>query len=73
MWEELKEQYAGQIEFLELDLDDDADNAVAREHGIFYQPGFIIYDASGKEVYAEPGPFNGDEMRDLVEFALEGS
>ena len=73
MWEELQEQYAGQLEFLELDLDDEGDNAVARDHGIFYQPGFIIYDASGREVYAEPGPFNGDEMRSLVEFALEGS
>ena len=71
MWEELQQEYEGRIEFLELDLDDSDDNAIARDHGILYQPGFIIYDASGREVYAEPGPFNGDEMRALVASALE--
>lgn len=74
MWEELQQEYEGRIEFLELDLDDGEDDAFARDHNIFYQPGFIIYDENGNLVHAEPGPQTGDEMRALVASALpEGS
>ncbi|MXW26480.1 MAG: hypothetical protein F4Z77_09370 [Dehalococcoidia bacterium] len=71
MWEELQQEYEGRIEFLELDLDDRDDEAVARDHGIFYQPGFIIYSAAGDLVHNQPGPNSGDEMRRLVASALE--
>ncbi len=73
MWEELQQEYEGRIEFLELDRDDDEDEAFARDHGIFYQPGFIIYDADGDQLHAAPGPQTGDEMRALVASALEES
>ena len=74
MWEELQQEYEGRIEFLEIDLDDDEDEAFARDHNIFYQPGFIIYDVDGELAYAKPGPNTGDEMRGLVASALpEGS
>ncbi len=66
MWEELREQYSSQVEFIEVDHDDDEGDAFAREHGIPYQPGFIIYDSTNTLVYNELGPYSGDEMRELV-------
>ncbi len=73
MWEELRQEYSGRIEFIELDRDEDDDASFARKHGIFYQPGFIIYDPAGTLVHASPGPDSGDAMRALVASAAAGN
>ncbi len=70
MWEELQQQYGDRVEFIEIDHDDDEGDAFAREHGIPYQPGFIMYDSAGTLVHAELGPYSGDEMRELVRSVL---
>ncbi len=66
MWEELEQQYATQVEFITIDRDTDAGDAFARSHGIAYQPGFVVFDSSGELTYADLGPYDEDELRDLV-------
>lgn len=66
MWADLQEEYAGRIEFVTVDRDTDEGSAFARSHGIDYQPGFVVMDASGETVYAALGPWRDDDLRALV-------
>jgi hypothetical protein len=43
----LEAQYAGKINFIYLDIDDPANQAVKREFGFNYQPEFYLLDGQG--------------------------
>lgn len=43
----LEAQYAGEINFVYLDIDDPANQPVKREFGFNYQPEFYLLDGQG--------------------------
>lgn len=59
-------EYGDRIEMIEVDRDSRDGRAFAESHGIYYQPGFVAYDASGELVYEGLGPYDGDGVTELV-------
>lgn len=72
MWSDLQSQYAGQIEFIVVDRDSDSGGAFARSHGIYYQPGFVVFDSAGNRTYNGLGPSTESGLRTLVASAAGG-
>ena len=46
----LESQYAGQIGFAFLDIDDPANDALKQQFGFRYQPMFVLVDGTGSPV-----------------------
>jgi hypothetical protein len=67
VWAELVRDYGDSIELIEVDRDSRDGRRFAESHGIFYQPGFVVFDASGAVTYAGLGPFDPRDVRRLVE------
>ena len=70
MWADLREEYAGLIEFHEVDRESDDGSEFARSHNIFYQPVFIIYEGDTL-VSQEAGVSTAAALRAFVASALE--
>ena len=66
MWEDLQNEYGDRIELVTVDRDSEEGGAFARSHGIRYQPGFVVVNASGEVTYAGLGPWAPDDVRALV-------
>lgn len=64
LFDRLKVQYDGQVNFVRVDVD--ADPATAREYGIEAMPTFVILDAAGKEVNRIIGA-DADGLRKAVQ------
>lgn len=69
MWADLQEEYAGLIDFAEVDRDTDEGNAFALSHNIRNQPGFVVLDAASEITYAALGPWEDGDLRALVRSA----
>lgn len=67
MWAELVRDYGDSIDLVEVDRDSRDGRRFAERHGIYYQPGFVVFDASGEVTYAGLGPFDPMDVRRLVE------
>ena len=59
-------EYGDRIEMIEVDRDSRDGRAFAESHGIYYQPGFVAFDAGGMIVYEGLGPYDGDGVTELV-------
>lgn len=70
MWADLEAEYGDRIEFILVDRDTDAGDEFARSHGIFGQPGFVVFGAAGERTYAEHGPYDESGLRELVASTL---
>lgn len=58
----LEAKYAGQIDFIYLDIDDPANDAAKQRLGFRAQPQFLLLDASGEVVQEWLGPVSADEF-----------
>lgn len=67
--EELKS--VGDVRVQEYDRTSNSGRSFAQDHGIFYQPAFVIYDGSGDLVYAGVGPARPSDLDDWVDEKLE--
>ena len=70
MWADLEQEYAGRIEFVQVDRESEDGREFARRHNIFYQPVFIIYEGD-KRVRQEAGISTERALRAFVASALE--
>ncbi|MBE7520367.1 MAG: hypothetical protein HS107_14095 [Thermoflexaceae bacterium] len=66
MWADLQTRYGDRVEFVQVDRDSKEGRKFAEDHGIHYQPGFVVVDTSGKTTYAGLGPFDARGVTDLV-------
>jgi len=70
VWADLREEYAGLIEFHEVDRESDDGREFARRHNIFYQPVFIIYEGDSL-VLQDATVTTAASLRAFVASALE--
>ncbi len=66
MWADLQDEYGDRIELVTVDRDSEEGGPFARSHGIHYQPGFVVVNASGEVIYAGLGPWEEDDVRARV-------
>ncbi|MCR4400258.1 MAG: thioredoxin family protein [Syntrophomonadaceae bacterium] len=64
-------EFAGRVEFRQVDVDDPANRDVVREFGIRYVPTTYLYDADGRLVFQQIGAVPEDEMRERLRALLE--
>lgn len=69
MWEDLQGQFGEQVELITVDRDTDEGDEFAKSHGIHYQPGFVVVNSAGEVTYASLGPWDPDDVTDLVRSA----
>ena len=66
MWAALQAEYGDQIEFVTVDANTRAGADFSDRFGIRGHPGFVAFDANGVVVHAALGPFEEEELRELV-------
>ncbi len=72
MWADLEQEYAGQIEFFEIDRETREGREFRSEHDLpLGQPAFVVKDSAGLVTYAALGPYDERGLRELVASALE--
>ncbi|KAA0237440.1 MAG: hypothetical protein HUU14_13250 [Dehalococcoidia bacterium] len=69
MWADLQTRYGERVELVQVDRDSKEGRKFAEEHGIYYQPGFVVVDAAGNTTYAGLGPFDAKGVTGLVQGA----
>lgn len=65
----LKEQYAGEVEFIIADIDTNEAKQLLEQEKFEapYIPYFYFLDNEGEIVFAEAGIFNFEEMQEIIE------
>jgi len=58
----LEAKYAGQIDFIYLDIDDPANDVAMQRLGFRVQPQFFLLDADGDVVQEWLGPVDADDF-----------
>jgi hypothetical protein len=71
VWAELTKQYGDDVEMIVVDRDTVEGKKFAEEHRIYYQPGFVVLDRTGKVTYEGLGPFDPKDVTKLVEAAAK--
>ncbi|MXY88380.1 MAG: hypothetical protein F4Y92_05950 [Dehalococcoidia bacterium] len=66
MWAALQAEYGDQIEFVSVDANTRAGADFSDMYGIRGHPGFVAIDANGDVIHAALGPFDEEELRELV-------
>jgi len=66
----LESEYAGQINFVYLDIDDDRNDEFKNQLGFRYQPQFFLLDGEGNIIQQWVGPVTEDQFREAFETAL---
>ena len=66
MWEELVEEYGESVTMVMVDRDSRDGRNFAESHGIYYQPGFVVIDSAGEVTYASLGPYEPEDVTELV-------
>ena len=66
MWEELVEEYGDSVTMVMVDRDSRDGRNFAESHGIYYQPGFVVIDSAGEVTYASLGPYEAEDVTELV-------
>ena len=69
MWEELQEEFGEQVDLITVDRDTDEGAAFASSHDIPYQPGFVVVNSQGDVTYAALGPWDPEDVTELVRSA----
>ncbi len=67
----LQDQYATQVAFISFNAQDGADGELFfGDLGLPGHPSFVIYSASGQQVYRGVGIISADELQRQIEAAL---
>lgn len=69
----IEAEYWGQVDFVYLDREADANSEVVQQFGIFGQPVLVLLDANGNEVQRWFGAVNGNELRAALDDHLAAS
>ena len=72
MWAELQAEYGDRIDFVMVDANTRAGADFSDRYGIRGHPGFVAINANGDVIHAALGPFEEEELRDLVASLLLG-
>jgi hypothetical protein len=67
----LESEYAGQINFVYLDVDDKGNAQFLNELGFQYQPHFILLDGEGNILQQWLGPVTEQQFKEGFAAALE--
>lgn len=67
----LEAEFAGQIGFAYLDIDDSANNEFKSTLGYQYQPHLFLLDGSGNILNQWIGPVTADDLRSAFQAALQ--
>jgi hypothetical protein len=68
----LKDEFAGRVEFRQLDIDDPANAAAKRQYGFRAQPQVVIIDQAGTVVVSRLSELTYRRLRDDLESVLDG-
>ncbi len=60
----LEVEYAGEINFVYLDIDDPGNEQFKKELGFRYQPHFLLIDGDGNIIQQWLGPVEADQFRE---------
>ncbi|MEW5829282.1 MAG: thioredoxin family protein [Chloroflexota bacterium] len=63
----LEKELNGRVEFIRLNIQDEAGQELAPLYGFEYTPTFIFFDAQGNEVWREVGRLDPQRVRDALE------
>ncbi len=69
MWEELQAELGDEVDLITVDRDTDEGGAFARSHNVQYQPGFVVLNSQGEVTYAALGPWDPQDVTELVRSA----
>jgi thioredoxin-like negative regulator of GroEL len=67
----LESEFAGQINFVYLDIDDPANKQFLKELGFQYQPHFLFLDEQGNIIQQWLGPVKEEQFREVFSSALQ--
>lgn len=70
MWAALQAEYGDHIQFVTVDANTRAGADFSDLYGIRGHPGFVAINAAGEVVHAALGPFDEEELRELVRSLL---
>lgn len=60
----LEAEFAGQIKFVYLDIEDPDNEQFLKELGFRYQPHFLLLDGEGKIIQQWLGPVTAEQFRE---------
>lgn len=66
----LEAEYAEQINFIYLDIDDPENGEFLRELGFRYQPHFLLLDGQGEILQQWLGPVSEEQFREAFSSAI---
>ena len=67
----LEAEYAGQINFIYLDIDDQKNEQFLNELGFRYQPHFLLIDGQGNIIQQWLGPVSEVQFRETFSAVIE--
>jgi thioredoxin-related protein len=67
----LKEEWAGSVQVLQVNIHDRENRALTERLHAQFTPTFVLFDATGQEVWRSVGQIDADEVKGKVE-DLEG-
>jgi len=59
----LKEEWAGSVQVLQVNIHDRENRALTERLNAQFTPTFVLFDASGQEVWRSVGQIDADEAR----------
>ena len=66
----LEVEYAGEINFVYLDIDDPGNDKFKNDLGFRYQPHFLLIDGEGNIIQQWLGPVTADQFREAFASSL---
>lgn len=67
----LESEFAGQINFVYLDIDDPGNEQFLKDLGFLYQPHFLLLDGQGNIIQQWLGPVAEEQFREAFSTALK--
>ena len=67
----LESEFAGQINFIYLDIDDPGNEQFLKELSFGYQPHFLLLDGQGNIIQQWLGPVAEEQFREAFSSALQ--
>lgn len=67
----LEVEYAGEINFIYLDVDDSRNEVFLNQLGFRYQPHFLLLDGDGTILAQWLGPVSAEDFRESFDSAIQ--
>jgi hypothetical protein len=67
----LESEYAGEINFVYLDIDDPGNDQFKKQLGYNYHPHFLLIDGDGNIIQQWVGSVKGDEFREAFASSMQ--